>query len=87
MPRKSAKGVELDLNIRAIRIYPTKETRKDLPKLKTVGIKLSSEEARHLAQLLLVMAEEHKEIDITGYRLEPRKSDDTYHVTVTGMSR
>ena len=51
--------------------------------LKTVGIKLSKDQAIHLARVLLAVTQDWDIIDITAYRFERRKSDGTYHITVT----
>ncbi len=53
--------------------------------LKTVGIRLNKEQALHLARVLLAVTQEWNEIDLTAYRLERRKSDSTYHITVTSF--
>lgn len=86
MPRKTAASVRIDPNIRAARIYPVEATKKEVADLKTVGIKLTREEAVRLATALLAMAQEHHEIDLTGHRFE-RRSDGTYPLTVTAMSK
>lgn len=79
--------MRVDPNIRAIRIYPIEETQKQVADLQTVGIKLSRDEAVRLAKVLLVMAQEYDEIDLTGHRFERRRSDGTYPLTVTSMAR
>ena len=83
--RVSPKSVTLEPNVRAIRIYPIEGTDKRVSELKTVGLKLSRGQAIHLARVLLAVAQEWDEIDITGYRLKRRSSDGTYQVTVTSM--
>lgn len=85
MARKSPKGIMIDPNVRCLRIYPTEETQKSTRDLKTVGIKLSREQGIHLARVLLAVTQEWDEIEITGYRLKKRKSDGTYHITVTSF--
>lgn len=86
MPRKTATSVRVDPNIRAERIYPIEDTKKEVSDLKTVGIKLNREQAIRLATALLAMAQEYDEIDLTGHRFERRK-DGTYPLTVTSMSK
>jgi len=54
-----------------------------LKNLKTIGIKLSKDQAIHLARVLLAVTQDWDIIDITAYRFERRKSDGTYHITVT----
>lgn len=48
----------------------------------TVGLKLSRDQAVHLARVLLAAAHEWDEIDVTAYRLD-RRTDGTFTVTVT----
>jgi len=50
--------------------------------LKTVGIKLSKDQAIHLARILLAVSQEWEEIDITAFRLK-RRLDGTYQINVT----
>jgi hypothetical protein len=85
MARKSPKGIAIDPNVRCLRVYPTEETDKSVKNLKTIGIKLSREQGIHLARVLLAVTQEWDEIDITAYRLMRRKSDGTYHITVTSF--
>jgi hypothetical protein len=85
MPRKTATSLRIDPNVRALKIYPTQGTAREVAKLQTVGIQLSSDQAIHLARVLLAMAQDYERIDITGYRLRPRKSDGTFDITVTSM--
>ena len=83
MARKSPNSITIDPNVRCLRIYPTEDTDKNIKTLKTVGIKLSKEQATHLARVLLLVAQEWDEIDVTAYRLKKRKTDGTYQITVT----
>ena len=83
MPRRSPRSIIVNPNIRCLRIYPTEDTKKDLKNLKTIGIKLSKDQAIHLARVLLAVTQDWDIIDITAYRFERRKSDGTYHITVT----
>ena len=72
--------------MRCLRIYPVEDNRnstKTIEQLKTVGIKLSREQAIHLARVLLAAAQEWDEIDITAWRVYKRQSDGTYNLTVT----
>jgi hypothetical protein len=85
MARKSPKSIGIDPNVRCLRVYPTEETDKSVKDLKTVGIRLSREQGIHLARVLLAGTQEWDEIDITAYRLARRKSDGTYHITVTSF--
>ena len=83
MPRKSTKSIAISPNVRCLRVYPMEGTKKSISELKTVGIKLSRAQAIDLARSLLAVSQDWEEVDVTAYRLERRKSDDTYHVTVT----
>jgi hypothetical protein len=47
-----------------------------------VAIKLSKDQAIHLAKILLVVSQEWDEIYLTAYRLK-RRADGTYQITVT----
>ena len=85
MPRTTSTSLRVDPNVRCLRIYPVETTSKTVDKLKTIGIKLSQDQAIHLARVLLAMSQEAREIEITGYRFDQRKSDGTYHLTVTSM--
>ena len=82
MKRQSTRLIELDPNCRAIRLYPTEDSTKDIKTLKTIGISLSKDQAIHLARLLLAATQDWDEVDITGWRFKKRE-DNTYQVTVT----
>ena len=88
MPRQAIRSVTLDANVRCQRIYPVEGSKHQISDLKSVGLKLTPDQAIHLATVLLVAAttSDWKEIDITAWRLEKRKSDGTYHITVTGQT-
>lgn len=83
MVRKSPSSIAIEPNVRCLRIYPVEDTTKNIKDLKTIGIKLNKEQAIHLARVLLAVSQEWDNIDITAYRFEKRKSDGTYHITVT----
>jgi len=85
MPRKSSKSIQVDGNVRCLRIYPTEGTNKNVSELQTIGIKLNREQAIHLARVLLAASQNWDEIDITGFRFRERKSDGTFSLTVTSM--
>ena len=87
MARKTSTSLRVDPNVRCSRIYPTETTGKNVAELKTIGIKLSKDQAVHLARVLLAMTQDCEAIDITGYRFGQRKSDGTYHLTVTSDDR
>lgn len=81
--RSSPSAVSIDPNVRCLRIYPVEDSLKTVPELKTIGIKLSREQAIHLARVLLAVTQEWDQVDLTAYRFDKRKSDGTYHITVT----
>jgi len=85
MARKPPRSISIDPNVRCQRIYPTEDTQKRVADLKTVGMKLSRDQAVHLARVLLAASQEWEEMDITAYRFEKRKQDGTYHITVTSF--
>ena len=69
MARKSATSIKINPNARCLRIYPIENTQKSIKDLKTVGIKLSKEQAIHLSKVLLAVSQDWGEIDLTAYRL------------------
>ncbi len=84
MARKTVSSIKIDINLGCQRIYPVedkKNSAKTIADRKTVGLKLSREQAVHLARVLLVASQEWQAVDITAYR--QKRSDGTYHVTVT----
>ena len=83
--RKTVGSISVRPNIRALRIYPVEETDKRVSELKTVGLRLSRNQAIHLARVLLAVSQEWDEVDITAFRLKRRHSDGTYQVTVTSI--
>ena len=85
MPRKSPRSIQVDGNVRCLKLYPMEGTKRTIDRLETVGIKLTREQAVHLARVLLAVSQDWPEVDITGYRLRPRKSDGTFGLTVTGL--
>ncbi len=87
MPRRSARSIKVDSNVRCLRVYPTREFKGEVGDLKTIGIRLSREHAIHLARILLAVSQDWDVIDVTAYRFERRRSDSTYHVTVTSHRR
>ena len=83
MPRRSAKSITIDPNVRCQRIYPVPGTKKVVDQLQTVGFKMTRDQAIKFARVLLAVSQDWDEIDITGFRMEERKSDHTFAVTVT----
>jgi hypothetical protein len=83
--RKSASSVTVDTNVRCLRVYPTEDTKRTVAELQSVGIKLSKDQAIHLARVLLVVTQEWDEIEITAYRFDRRREDQMYRLTVTSQ--
>ena len=81
--RQSPGSITIDPNVRCQRIYPVEGTGKTIADLKTVGFKITRDQAIHLARVLLAVSQEWDEMEVTAYRFDQRKSDDTYHITVT----
>jgi hypothetical protein len=85
LKRQSASAVSVDTNVRCVRIYPTEDTKRTVSELQTVGIRLTREQAIHLARVLLVVTQEWDEVDITAYRFEKRVEDGTFRLTITSQ--
>jgi hypothetical protein len=85
LKRHSASAISVDTNVRCLRIYPTEETKRTVPELQTIGIRLTKEQAIHLARVLLVVTQEWDEVDITAYRFEKRREDGTFRLTITSQ--
>lgn len=83
MQRYTVSNVKLNTNIRCQRIYPTEDTSKKISELKTIGLKLTKEQAIHLSRVLLAVTQDWDTVEITAYRKEKRLEDNTYHITVT----
>lgn len=79
--RKAATAV--NPNVKCKKVYPIGNT-KNLKDLKTVGMKLTKDQALHMAQLLIAVARTAEEVDITGFR-KMTKKDGTYQVTITSV--
>lgn len=83
MVRKSASSISIETNVRCLRLYPTEDTKRTIADLRSIGIRLSKEQAIHLARVLLAVTQDWEEVDITGYRFEKRQQDGTYRLTIT----
>ena len=87
--RRYPSNIKIDGNIRCQRVYPVEDQSsrtKTIEDLQTIGIKLSRDQAIHLARVVLAACQEWDEIDITAWRLNKRQSDGTYTVTVTSLA-
>ncbi len=82
MPRKSATSVTISPKLRCQRIYPVSGTKKTVADLKTVGFKLTRDQAINLARVLLAVSQNWSDIDITAFRSK-RFTDGTFPITVT----
>ena len=58
MPRKSPRSITIDPNVRCQRIYPVEASKKPIEQLETVGIKLTRQQAIHMARVLLVVSQD-----------------------------
>jgi hypothetical protein len=85
LKRQAASALSVDTNVRCLRVYPTEDTKRTVSDLQTIGIRLTKEQAIHLARLLLVVTQEWDEIDVTAYRFEKRQEDGTYRLTITSQ--
>ncbi len=81
MPKKPTTTLSIDTHIRCRQIYP-QETEAAFRDLKTMGVRLSREEAQHLAAALLAAAQEWQEVELVVHRFDRRKSDNTYLLSV-----
>lgn len=86
MPRRSAKSITINPNVRCQRIYPVEGTKKVVEELETIGFKMTREQAVDLARVLLAVTQDWQEIDVTGFRHEKRRSDGTFRLTITSAS-
>ncbi len=85
--RKTVRSITVDSNVRATRLSPVESNEGAIAGLKTVGMTFTRQQAVHLSTVLLAAAQEWDTITITGYRFDRRKTDGTYHVTVTTPNR
>ena len=83
MPRRSAKSITTNPNVRCQRIYPIAGTKKTVEELQTVGFKITRQQTIDLARVLLAVTQDWQQIDITCFRLHERKSDGTFPITIT----
>src|SRR3546814_13070398 len=74
MSRQTATQVSVNPNVRCLKVYPVEGSSKTVAELKTVGLKLSRDQAIHLARVLLAVSQDWDELDITAYRTSPRQT-------------
>ncbi len=87
LKRFASTSIRIDPNVRAMRVYPVEGTKKPTEELESIGIKLTREQAIHLARVLLAASQDWDDLEITAYRRQARRSDGTYPVTVTSRNR
>lgn len=82
MARKSATSVTISPKLRCERVYPVTGTKRTAEELKTVGFRLSCDQAINLARVLLAVSQDWTSIEVTAFRSK-RFSDGTFPITVT----
>jgi hypothetical protein len=81
MPKKPLTSLIIDTHVRCLQVFP-KEKETGYKDLKTMGIRLSREEALHLARAILAATQEWEEVELVVHRFDKRKSDNTYLLSV-----
>jgi hypothetical protein len=84
--RQSARSITINPNVRCQRVYPIEGTQKTVADLKTIGLRLTQDQAIHLARVLLAVSQDWQELELTAYRLDQRRKDGTYKITITSTS-
>jgi hypothetical protein len=81
MPKKPLTSLIIDTHVRCLQVFP-KENEAGFKDLKTMGLRLSRDEALHLARALLAATQEWEEVELVVHRFDKRKSDNTYLLSV-----
>ncbi len=81
MPNKPFTSLTIDTHVRCRQIFP-KEKEAAYKDLETVGVRLSRDEALHLARAILAATQEWEEVELVVHRFDKRKSDNTYLLSV-----
>jgi hypothetical protein len=81
MPKRPFTSLTIDTHVRCLQVFP-KEKEAAYKELPTMGVRLSREEALHLARALLAATQEWKEVELVVHRFDKRKSDNTYLLSV-----
>lgn len=63
MPRRAAKSITIDANVRCQRIYPVPGTKKVVKELDTIGFKMSRQQAIDFARVILAVTQDWQEIE------------------------
>lgn len=83
MARRTVTSIKLKPDVRALRVYPVEGTKRSIDELQTIGLRLSAEQAIHLARVLVAVTQDWPEVEICARRFKQRQSDGTFEVTVT----
>jgi hypothetical protein len=59
--RRAATSIRVNPDVRAMRVYPVEGSDKTIDQLNSVGIKLSRDQAVHLARVLLAVSQDWDE--------------------------
>jgi hypothetical protein len=81
MPKKPLTSLTIDTHVRCKQIFP-KEKEAAYKDLTTMGVKLSREEALHLARAILAATQEWEEMELVVHRFDKRQADNTYLLSV-----
>lgn len=82
MPKGPITHLSIDTHVRCQAVYPDAHASQVPPDLKTVGVKLTREQALHLARVLLAATQEWDTVELVAHRFEPRRSDGTFLLSV-----
>lgn len=81
MPKKTLSSLTIDMHVRCQQVFP-QESEAAYRELKTMGVRLSREEALHLARAILAATQEWEEVELVVHRFDRRPSDRTYLLAV-----
>jgi len=81
MPKKPLTSITIDTHIRCRQVFPP-ENQAAYKDLTIMGVRLSREEALHLARAILAATQEWQEVELVVHRFDKRTSDNTYLLTV-----
>jgi hypothetical protein len=81
VPKKPITSLTIDTHVRCRQIFP-KEKDAAYKALETMGVRLTREEALHLARAILAATQEWEEVELVVHRFDKRKSDNTYLLSV-----
>jgi hypothetical protein len=81
VPKKPFTSLTIDTHVRCLQVFP-KEKEAAYQELETMGVRLTREEALHLARAILAATQEWEEVELVVHRFDKRKSDNTYLLSV-----